>query len=107
MIQLVLRQLLPACHPLLVPRDGAWWRVSRQYLEFFPRCVVCGKRKGVVPHHIKPVHKFPELELMLGNLMTLCPRDHLLFGHLGSWSSWNEEVLLDCANMRLRIEKRP
>jgi 5-methylcytosine-specific restriction enzyme A len=63
-------------------------------------------------HHIKPFHLFPDLELSFANLITLgeaCPtgNHHLLFGHLGYWSSWNEDVVKDARTFRIKIQTRP
>jgi hypothetical protein len=50
----------------------------------------------------------PGLELHPDNLITLCADPcHLMFGHLMSWSSWNEWVRADSAAYLNRIKNRP
>ena len=92
----------------LVQRHRAWAEIAKDFLRLFPKCAVCGTTDGVVPHHILPVH-FPggkDVELEWSNLMTLCPRDHLLFGHLGDWKAANPDVRLDAAWMREKMRGR-
>lgn len=89
-------------------RSGRWPRVRGSHLELFPRCAACGAIKGLDVHHKKPVHLFPDLELVPGNLITLCSeRCHFLIGHLLDWKSWNPEVDDDAARLLDRIRCRP
>jgi len=105
----LLRRLpgLPECHPLVLPRDGRWPELRERWLKAHPRCAVCGTTAGVVPHHIRPVHVWPEQELLWSNLLSLCGRCHLLIGHLGAWASWNPDVVKDAAGWSERIRRRP
>jgi 5-methylcytosine-specific restriction enzyme A len=82
-----------------VARSPEWGRVRSEHLKAYPRCECCGGDDELVAHHIKPFHKFPELELDPSNLITLCEGSsspnmncHLIVGHCGNWSSWNEKV---------------
>lgn len=91
-------------------RSSKWPEVRLEHLAISPACAVCGVRKNVVPHHIKPVHLFPELELETGNLITLCEGPgvncHLLFGHLNDWRGYNPDVLEDCRTWRQKLINR-
>lgn len=107
-LQRLLHRATSAAAPELAVRSPLWRKVSADYLRMFPRCAICGETAGVVPHHILPVH-FPggkELELVTANLITLCLRDHLLFGHLGDWRAMNGDVRLDAAWIRTKIRDR-
>lgn len=65
-------------------RSPQWAAFEKKMLQKHPDCAVCGKRRGVVSHHVKPWHVWPELELVAANLITLCHDHHLWWGHLGS-----------------------
>ena len=94
-------------------RSGRWPAVRAKHLKINPSCAVCGANKHLEVHHIKPFHAHPELELDPQNLITLCENNrngvncHLLFGHLGSYKSFNEAVVSDAAQWRAKISKRP
>ena len=55
-----------------VVRSSVWPKLRAEHLKREPACAVCGKTDGATPHHVKPVHLFPELELYESNLITLC-----------------------------------
>jgi hypothetical protein len=69
--------------------------------------------KKLEVHHIKPFHLHPELELEPKNLITLCENKsdgvncHLLFGHLGSFRSFNVRVISDAIEWKAKILSRP
>lgn len=99
-------------YPLLgAPRSSQWGAVRRIHLELHPTCAVCGKKGTFLSplnvHHIVPFHNDPTLELSQSNFITLCPRDHLIFGHLGSWKSYNSEVAKDSEIWYSKIVNRP
>jgi 5-methylcytosine-specific restriction protein A len=102
-----LLDLLALLTASLTGRSGLWPALRRAHLAKHPACAVCGTRRGVVPHHIAPVHVEPDRELSPFNLITLCPPHHLWVGHLGEWRSWNPEVRADAATWRRKIEARP
>ena len=87
-------------------RSSKWRYVRKQHIVLNPSCAVCLK-KGRFVHHIFPFHKFPLRELDEDNLITLCRVHHFWFGHLGSWHSWNENILKDAKEWSERISKRP
>jgi 5-methylcytosine-specific restriction protein A len=95
--------------PLLfgVPRAPEWRSLSREWLEEFPCCAVCEGTRGCVPHHKKPVHLYPQFELHRGNLVTMCPRCHLLLGHLNDWRSYNPDLDADVRTWRAKLLRRP
>lgn len=94
-------------------RSGSWPRVRRDFLKKNPRCVVCGGNKKLEAHHILPFHSHPELELDENNLITLCENKkegifcHLFVGHLGSFRSYNVQVIQDAEGWRQKILTRP
>ena len=84
-------------------RSKDWRMVRAIHLGFNPTCEVCGGRKKIQVHHLKPFHMFPELELDPKNLVTLCTNKkkgincHLLVGHLGSFRKYNPDCWFDIA----------
>ena len=89
-------------------RSGKWSTVRKEHLKKQPACAACGKTSKLEVHHIKPVHKFPELELDPDNLITLCADPcHIIFGHLKYWKSWNAEVVTDCHSYYTKLKNRP
>ena len=94
-----------------VERSSKWPKLRAEHLKREPKCAVCGKMDNATPHHVKPVHLFPELELDQDNLITLCEgkaqNDHLIFGHLSNWASFNPLVRLDAIVWRFKILNRP
>lgn len=89
------------------PRSPQWWRVRQRWIENNGKCEACNNTHFLEVHHIQPYHKWPELELVESNLMTLCERCHFLFGHLCNWHSWNKDARQDAANFRKKVECRP
>lgn len=90
-------ELLFPPHPLLAePRSPHWSKVRNEHLEKHPVCEVCGVKKPLNVHHIKPFHIYPDLELVDSNLITLCETPgrncHFVLGHLMNWSSWNVDI---------------
>jgi len=55
----------------------------------FNECAICGCRKHLEVHHIKPVHVYPELACERSNFITLCDAKnngcHRWFGHFGNF----------------------
>jgi len=94
-------------------RSGKWPTVRKRHLQLHPTCAVCGGKKKLEVHHIKPFHLHPDLELEMTNLISLCENDndgincHLAFGHLGSFKSLNEDVVQDCFTWNKKIKSRP
>ena len=97
--------------PIVAKRSGQWPAVRQAHLAVHPTCAVCGGTRFLRVHHIQEFHKYPELELDTGNLITLCEHpvynDHLRYGHLGNYKSINEHVRWDADIWRNKIENRP
>lgn len=74
-------------------RSSKWRHVRHKHITSHPECAACGCLEENHVHHIKPFHLFPELELESTNLLTLCPRCHLTFGHFYNWSDHNPCVV--------------
>lgn len=107
-------ECLPSDPKLQGGRRSPKWRAIREtFLVLNPHCAACGvqTRSVLEVHHILPFHRFPELELEKGNLITLCESSshncHFLFGHLLNWSSWNEKVREDAARYLTSVRNRP
>ena len=95
--------------PFGAKRSALWLAVREKYLWEHPTCECCEGRKNLEVHHIKPVHLFPELELMMSNLVTLCERMkcHFAFGHLYSWRSYNPNIKEDLKMWNEKVRSRP
>lgn len=106
--RLAYRTTYGAFHPEAMARSPRWPAVRDAHLKHYPGCAVCGERKNVTVHHVKPFHLFPDLELDATNLLTLCETrwHHLLFGHLLNWSAWNPDVRIDAVTWREKIARR-
>jgi len=87
--------------PLGKKRSPKWQSVRKNFLLKNGECAVCGEKKKLEVHHIKPFHECPELELEESNLITLCESDsggvvcHLFFGHLGDYRKINPDIQRD------------
>src|SRR5688572_22333432 len=73
-------------------RSSGWQKLAHNTVVKHPYCAVCGGKHSLQVHHKKPFHLYPELELVKGNLIVLCIRDHLVFGHLGDWKAYNPNI---------------
>lgn len=93
-------------------RSSKWPTVRKHHIQNNPECALCGGKKKLNVHHIKPFHLHPELELEPTNLITLCEDKgdgvycHLFFGHLGSYHSINENLIDDIKVWRERLKNR-
>lgn len=60
--------------------DSTWQKVRAIKVSINPLCEMCLEqgieRPTDVVHHVKPVDKFPELRLVMGNLKSLCTPCH-------------------------------
>lgn len=88
-------------------RSPKWRTIRKQHLEIQPECQACGRDSNLEVHHIVPVHVADDLELDMGNLITLCEKCHLIFGHLYDYKSWNEYVVSDTEKFRKKVDRRP
>ena len=90
----------------LTAKDGAslnwsWQKCKKEFFKVVPKeCACCGGKKKIHVHHKKPRHLFPQLALVLSNLIALCADCHLRIGHLGSYFNYNETVELVCMFVR-------
>ena len=74
---------------LFAQRSSQWSVVRATHLEREPACVACGRDRNLHVHHVIPIGVNPSLELVPDNLLTLCHRDHLTFGHFGDYRKYN------------------
>lgn len=89
-------------------RSKKWRTFRKGYLKGNPECFACGRNHWlfrITAHHIIPYYIKPELELDQTNLIPLCRRCHLLFGHLNSWDRVNLGASADISNFRDKIEQ--
>lgn len=93
--------------PLFGPRSPHWEKVRDEFILTHADCCLCGTGDNLEVHHVRPYHSHPDLELDPENLITLCRVHHFWFGHLGSWSSWNEHVVRDAQEWFHKIKGRP
>lgn len=89
--------------PAGAKRSSRWPSVRRAFLAKNPVCAMCGGRKKLEVHHIRPFHEAPELELEESNLIVLCESKswgvvcHQFVGHLGTYTRANPQVRDDAA----------
>ena len=111
LIALLLAQPPQHSHDLHAsPRSPHWPAVRAKWIAEHGECAVCGSKKTLQVHHIQPYHLHPELELDETNLITLCEGPlhcHLMFGHLGSFGSYNPDVKRDAETWAKKIKNRP
>jgi 5-methylcytosine-specific restriction endonuclease McrA len=88
-------------------RSPKWKSLRNDHLKEQPECQACGKDYDLEVHHIVPVHVAEELELDPENLITLCSKCHLVFGHLYSYKSWNQYVVKDAEAFFKKVKRRP
>ena len=92
-----------------VPRSSSWPKVRKQWLLNNPSCEACGRTTNIEVHHILPYHLFPEYELNISNLMSLCDGGgrscHFAFGHLYNWSKYNKNVREIVKQFCLEVQK--
>ena len=84
-----------------------WPKVKRVYLMTHRECAACDKRTKLEVHHKIPFWMDRNLELDVRNLITLCPDDHFMIGHLKSWKSYNPDVEVDAALWKKKIKNKP
>ena len=82
-------------------RSPKWPHVEKLHLKLEPVCAACGSSKKLNVHHKKPFHLFPESELDLNNLITLCmdKECHVKIGHGGNFKDYNPDVAEDSAKV--------
>lgn len=88
-------------------RSPEWRTVRTLHLSREPECCACGRSNNLEVHHIIPVHLNKTQELEPSNLITLCDKCHLIFGHLYDYRSWNPNVVQDSKNFYNKIKNRP
>ena len=87
-------------------RSNGWRKIRNNHVSKFGYCAVCGKDKSLQVHHIEDFSTSPEKELESTNLITLCQKHHILFGHLGNWKSINPTVVQDSSYFLEKIRNR-
>lgn len=94
-----------------VPRSPKWRKLKLEYQSQFPTCAACGTKRCINIHHILPVWKFPHLELVWENLISLCDEGehncHLHLGHLHNFKSYNPDIVEHAKLMLAAVLARP
>ena len=92
-----------------VQRSKKWPTFRKKFLIKYPKCSVCDGTEMLEAHHVTPFHLNKSLELVESNIITLCEKNHchLIFGHLGDWSSYNPDVRQDAQIMLNKVKNRP
>ena len=88
-------------------RSPQWADVRKGKLKASPKCAACQSVTNLEVHHVVPYHVSPEMELLEGNLISLCRECHFTFGHLKDWTSWNAAVRSDCSRFANQRAARP
>ena len=90
-------------------RSARWPALRRSVIEKVGECEACGGKEQLEAHHINPVHLFPTLELVEGNIIVLCEKHgcHFGFGHLLDYHSYNIHVRCDAASFYKKVKRRP
>jgi hypothetical protein len=86
-------------------RSPKWPGVEKLHLKFHPVCEACASSKNLNVHHKKPFHLFPQLELDMNNLITLCmdKECHIKIGHGDNFKDYNPDVETDAQRVRVDI----
>src|SRR3990167_10402980 len=94
-------------------RSSGWPAFRKSFLKKNPYCAVCG-RKGTLLNPNEAHHKIPvswdiekKWELDYNNLITLCRKDHLSWGHYYNFSSFSPNIDEDIKIWRAKIKNRP
>lgn len=93
-------------------RSPKWGAFKKEYEKTHPKvCAVCGSKKGVALHHLRPFHLHPELELEENNMLWVCERPghdhHFMVAHLEDYKSFNPTAKEDAEIWRKKIQERP
>lgn len=88
-------------------RSSGWSRVRKEFYNKNSECEVCGTKKKIEIHHYRDFSTYPELELDLNNLRSLCRYCHLLFGHKMNYRDINLELDSDIKFWDNRLNKKP
>lgn len=84
-------------------RSGSWRRLRFIFLRDHRTCAACGRRSGIIAHHVVPFTVDPSRFLDSSNLLPLCDQRfgggtcHLVIGHCGSFNNWNPDAAADAA----------
>ena len=88
-------------------RSGKWHAVREHHIEAHPECAVCGRTDGCEVHHVQTFSLYPERECDPSNLITLCRRHHIEWGHLGDYNASNPLVRQEAERHRAMVKARP
>ncbi len=90
-----------------IQRTPECLKAMRDYKKLHPACEISGSLKAVEPHHVLPVHLFPEKANDPTNFICLTRWLHFWLAHFGSWKSFNINIKAEAEILRLKIKNRP
>ena len=93
-----------------IPQKGAkrstnWDSFRDEQIELHPYCAICRAAGRLQLHHKIPF-AWGGGELDPDNVIVLCARCHILFGHLGDYSSISPHIEADIAEWTIRLALR-
>ena len=97
------------CFYAFTTRSPQWAYVREIHLRAHPECEACGTRLDLDVHHVLPFAQYPECELVMTNLITLCRFHHFTVGHdpdgagprRPNWQTANPNVREDASALRV------
>lgn len=91
-----------------VRRSPCWFKLTKQWKkEGKIVCAITGRTDDVDLHHIVPVNIDPLKECEETNIIPLWRPLHFELGHLGSWFSYNMDIVKDAEDFKNKQENRP
>ena len=105
-----LKDIIAGKSTLKHKRSPQWQTVRKHHLKKYPKCALCEGETKIEVHHIKPFHKYPEIELEPTNLITLCESYsygiccHRTVGHLGDYKKINPDVVNDASTWNNKLK---
>ena len=104
--------LTAICLSHAAERPAEWTKVRNEYVaEGHDFCEICGSKKDIEVHHVKPWAKWPDLRYEKSNLITLCRSKywgfdcHWAVGHGGNTRWENPWVRDDVKYLKDLISK--
>jgi hypothetical protein len=69
-----------------------WRKLRRAIVDHYKCCAICGWKKKLEGHHVKPRHLYPELTLIWENVVILCRDCHFHIAHWNNYKDYNPEI---------------
>jgi 5-methylcytosine-specific restriction endonuclease McrA len=85
-------------------RSPKWREFSKAIIKAEGVCSVCTRTRGLECHHEIPFWIAQDLELEPDNVIVLCRRCHLIFGHNGNWKRLNASCSTDVIHWAAKMK---